>query len=268
MKARAITAGVYSALIIICALIGELAVTSFLLFLSVWASYEFAECHHSNKKPVNAFYTAILSLITFLVLVFLVGTEWQLPILFVLLLVFMCAQITAVRKHGTRVLSVPIFSQIYVVLPLVLFARLSIDLGVEWFILIYCGVVGADTMAYLTGRFFGKRKMWPTVSPAKTWEGFFGGILGSWLLIQLYLLLFNFIELTQIQIFWISLTLALSGSLGDFLQSAWKRNLDIKDSGKRLPGHGGILDRIDSILIAVPAIFVLLKVLLDVKITL
>jgi phosphatidate cytidylyltransferase len=110
-----------------------------------------------------------------------------------------------------------------------------------------------DTFAYLVGKQLGKHKLFPSVSPKKTIEGFVGGIvftsLASILLSKYY------IE-SNILYIWISIGLIVSifSTLGDLIQSKFKRVAGIKDSGKIMPGHGGILDRLDSIIFVIPFI--------------
>lgn len=110
-----------------------------------------------------------------------------------------------------------------------------------------------DTFAYLVGKNFGKNKLFPSVSPKKTIEGFIGGmiftILSSVLLAKFY------IE-SNILYIWIIIAIIVSifSTLGDLIQSKFKRVAGIKDSGKIMPGHGGILDRLDSIIFVIPFI--------------
>jgi phosphatidate cytidylyltransferase len=114
-----------------------------------------------------------------------------------------------------------------------------------------------DTFAYLTGLAFGKHTMAPRISPKKTWEGFIGSIVFTTIAGALA---FNFILSAQM---WIGalagLLVVISGTSGDLIESAIKRDLAIKDMGDLLPGHGGVLDRIDSILYAAPALWLALE---------
>lgn len=91
-----------------------------------------------------------------------------------------------------------------------------------------------DTFAYFTGMLFGKHKLAETISPKKTWEGFFGGLIFTVIVV------------------------VISGTLGDLIESKWKREAGVKDSGTIMPGHGGIFDRIDSIVLVAPVVFVYL----------
>ena len=116
-----------------------------------------------------------------------------------------------------------------------------------------------DTLAYVFGVSFGKHKLWPRVSPKKSWEGFFGGLIGTmaatWLLIYIpYFQNDTFIH----PYLWMgfAFVVIIAGTFGDFAESMVKRYANQKDSGNILPGHGGVLDRIDSMLFAVPAGFI------------
>jgi len=116
-----------------------------------------------------------------------------------------------------------------------------------------------DTMAYVFGSLFGKHKMWTTISPKKSWEGFFGGFFCSLALIWAfsdipYFQNNHFTNLLQ----WLgfAFVIVITGTLGDFAESYLKRLANLKDSGDIIPGHGGVLDRIDSMLFAVPAGFI------------
>jgi phosphatidate cytidylyltransferase len=113
-----------------------------------------------------------------------------------------------------------------------------------------------DTLAYVTGRLAGKHPLWPRVSPAKTWEGSLGGAFFTLALA----LVFSRIDARLSPVEWIlfALLVILFGSLGDFLESMLKRRAGVKDSGSMLPGHGGVLDRFDSFLLAMPVVTIFL----------
>lgn len=121
------------------------------------------------------------------------------------------------------------------------------------------GVMMNDIGAYFVGMLFGKHKMNPRISPKKTWEGFVGGIVISAICSIVFALVFALVSkpilprFTLNQFYWvvfISLVMPIAGDIGDFVFSAIKRNAGIKDFSNLLPGHGGVLDRIDSMLFA------------------
>lgn len=114
-----------------------------------------------------------------------------------------------------------------------------------------------DSMAYLIGSRLGKNKIYEKISPNKTWEGFLGGAVFALCAGFLCHLVFKQISLTD----WIviALIVIIFGTLGDLFESIIKRRLNVKDSGTMLPGHGGLLDRFDSLLFVIPVVFVWLS---------
>ncbi len=112
---------------------------------------------------------------------------------------------------------------------------------------------GNDTMAYFAGRFLGRHKLYPAVSPNKTWEGFAGGVVGAvgFLFVQRT---FFFPQLTVLDCFVLGVGGSILGPLGDLCESALKRAHGVKDSGRILPGHGGMLDRLDALIFNAPLV--------------
>lgn len=120
--------------------------------------------------------------------------------------------------------------------------------NLNYFIYLTLVVVITDTFAYFTGYFIGKNKLCPKISPKKTWEGFFGGLLfGTLAGVVIYNVLFDANTNILILIL-ITMILSVIGQIGDLVFSSIKRYYDIKDFGNIMPGHGGVLDRIDSLL--------------------
>ena len=123
--------------------------------------------------------------------------------------------------------------------------------GIKFVVYALIVVWMTDTGAYFVGRKIGKRKLWPDISPNKTIEGAIGGIISA----IIFACIFHyFVPIASSYLILIVVTLiaSIAGQLGDLVESAIKRHYDVKDSGKLLPGHGGILDRFDSLLFVLP----------------
>ncbi|CRY55431.1 MULTISPECIES: phosphatidate cytidylyltransferase [Yersinia] len=125
------------------------------------------------------------------------------------------------------------------------------NIGAWWLLYVMLLVWGADSGAYMFGKLFGKHKLAPKVSPGKTWEGLIGGLLTSALISWLFGR-YAPLDIIPEKLLICSVVAALASVLGDLTESMFKREAGIKDSGHLIPGHGGILDRIDSLTAAVP----------------
>lgn len=128
----------------------------------------------------------------------------------------------------------------------------DISLGCAFVWLAFIGTWASDTFAFFAGSLFGKTKLCPQISPGKTVEGFIGGILGTALSLIGLGILFNF---SLIHMGILGVLIALVATVGDLVESSFKRLTGIKDSGQILPGHGGVLDRFDSIMFTVPFVY-------------
>jgi phosphatidate cytidylyltransferase len=178
-------------------------------------------------------------------------------------LIFLIAVIELYRKKERPFgnIAFAIFGVVYISLPFAFLNYLAVynPLGIHlaynpwlvmgFFILIWTN----DTGAYLAGRAFGKNKLFERISPKKTWEGAIGGLL---LTLVAAFLLNKYSSLLNITHWMIIATIiVVFGNLGDLTESLFKRSVNIKDSGSILPGHGGLLDRFDAVLIAAPMVF-------------
>lgn len=126
--------------------------------------------------------------------------------------------------------------------------------GVQWLLVIMLIVMTNDSLAYYSGRALGKHRLYPLVSPNKSVEGALGGLLGSVLGTLLARATF-FPQLTLADALLTALVIGVLGQTGDLFESLLKRSFGVKDSGSIFPGHGGVLDRLDSIIFAAPATY-------------
>ncbi len=157
-----------------------------------------------------------------------------------------------------------VMGQIYVALPFGLMSLLYFDyaspqLLLAMFIMIWLN----DTGAYLVGCSIGRHRLFPRISPKKSWEGFFGGLaftIGSAFIFK-YAFAQYYPELSIYEMIGLAIVVTAFSTWGDLIESLIKRTLDIKDSGKMMPGHGGMLDRIDSLLLVTPAMLCYMLIL-------
>lgn len=190
----------------------------------------------------------------------------------VLCLLFVTRQTFSTSSSSIPKLSSTFFAGLYA--PLGMLSLMLIDdfgLQKEGFVLTISLVVmvwGADSFAYFGGRLFGKRPLAPTISPKKTWEGllfgYLGSVVGMLLVYELAPLLMDSfaMPLSILQMVSMAILAATFGPVGDLLESKIKRKANTKDSSDLIPGHGGFFDRFDALLLAAPACYVYLRILL------
>lgn len=179
-----------------------------------------------------------------------------------LLVLLMAVYVFSYPKYDTQQILAAFFGVFYVAVMLSFIYQTRMLPGgayVVW--LIFLCSWGCDTCAYCVGMLCGRHKMAPKLSPKKTWEGAAGGVLGSALLTLVYSLIFQgsmgstYRDVAMLCV--ICAVGAVISMVGDLAASAVKRNYDIKDYGKLIPGHGGILDRFDSVIFTAPVIYFL-----------
>lgn len=195
-------------------------------------------------------------------LVFIRRVEGPYISLEAVLLVFVlgCAAIgLATRRPLPEVLPAIAVSSaglIFVVFPFSYLVRLNeIDReGRQLVLFTLCLIWAGDMLAYFVGRFLGRLRMAPALSPQKTWEGAAGNVIGSLVAAMVFS---HWIEIDPAKLLIIAGVANIAGQAGDLIESAYKRGAAVKDSGTLLPGHGGMLDRIDSLILAAPAVWAL-----------
>lgn len=234
--------------------------------LSLIGIFELCRVYKIEKKaPAIAAY--IWTILYYLLLGFDLQ-KWVMPLLIVYLLVVLAIYVFAFPKFHDKETMAAFFAFYYVsvMLSYVYLLRNLPDGG--WFvILIFVCSWGNDTLAYCVGRLFGKHKMSPVLSPKKSVEGLFGGIIGAGLLGFIFGICFNHFhhEIPSFQ-WWMAAVGAigaLPAVIGDLAASAIKRNNEVKDYGKLIPGHGGVLDRFDSMIFTAPILFYLVSCVIE-----
>lgn len=207
-----------------------------------------------------------LGCIIFDVLLLMNKTEYHFLFMIVFLLALMVAYVISFPNYNSEQITMVFFGLFYVAIMLSFLYRIRIQEGGAYIVwLAFIGSWGSDTCAYLVGRTFGKHKIAPKLSPKKSVEGCIGGMLGAALIGFIYATIFK----EQLSMIWnpqllfavISGCSSVISQIGDMAASAIKRNKDIKDYGNLMPGHGGILDRFDSIIFTAPICYYLMQLL-------
>ena len=222
-------------------------------FAALIALHEFYVMARSLRPLVLAGYAGALAA---LLGAELGGPEWMLGgFMLTLLLAFLLYGIAETRQSATVTMSSTVLGVAWIALGLghLLLLRDFPEHGRLAVFTVLLAVFADDTAAYLIGRLLGRHKLAPSLSPGKTWEGFVAGTLAAIAVAFFALYEQNFLSIPESIA--LGAAVALAGAAGDLFESALKRDLQVKDSGQLLGGHGGMLDRIDSLLFASVAAF-------------
>ncbi|SEN25116.1 phosphatidate cytidylyltransferase [bacterium A37T11] len=264
MLTRAITGFFFVLVMLGAVLTGAYAFSGFFIVLGLLCTDEFYRLlgHDAGTRPHR--WLGLLAGLTFFgswAATFL----WQTPGFYLLLgvpvfsLIFI-TELYLKNRQPFMAIGYTFLGLVYAFLPFVFFFSLGFLTG-EYRYAVPLGFLimlwSNDTGAYLAGRSFGKHHLFERHSPKKTWEGFAGGVL---LAIVASLVLAHFFqEIASWQWLGCALIISVIGTFGDLTESMLKRSLNVKDSGSLLPGHGGLLDRFDGLLLAAPLVYVFLR---------
>ena len=263
---RILTAIVLIAAVVSLVLYGQLwMIATFAAIVAALAAYEYRVLAHEKDVYIPLWWLfAATALIFFFTLKL---PDFELPVL--TLVTFILLAWSGFRAPLNRVLldtGLGLFALIYVVYPLTLLPLIKAhEDGTGLLLFLFLCVWMGDIFALYIGKNFGKRKLAPRLSPNKTWEGSIASVFGSVLFGMSLYYLGGYLSTrgyTVLHIGWpawqlllLAILLNMAAQLGDLLESAIKRGAGVKDSGTLLPGHGGILDRIDAVLLAAPVLW-------------
>lgn len=270
---RAVTGVLFVIVLVGCILYSPLSFGILFTIISVLSVHEFAQLvSKSSEVSINKTITALGGAYLFLALMSFytqqsVGAQVFLPYLG-LLLYMMITELYLKKKNPTGNWAYSMLSQLYVALPFALLNVLAFQNSPETGSVTYNPILPlsifvfiwlSDTGAYCVGSLIGKHRLFERISPKKSWEGSIGGGIFSIASSLGFAHFFPFMPGWQ----WVGLAIVvvIFGTWGDLTESLMKRQLGIKDSGNILPGHGGMLDRFDSALMAIPAAVVYLYAL-------
>lgn len=230
-------------------------------FLSLVAMMEFMRMVKLHKTPLALpGYVAVALLY---VLLFTGRTEKIVPLGVFYLLILMAVYVIAFPKYRAEQLMYLFFGFFYTGLMIsYIYQVRELSGGAFSVWLIFIAAWGSDVCAYCAGMLIGKHKAFPVLSPKKTWEGCIGGVAGAAIIAVLYCLAMNHWFAQSFSVWQYALVGACGAvisQIGDLAASAMKRNNEIKDYGKLIPGHGGVLDRYDSVIFVAPIVYYLLQ---------
>lgn len=262
---RAISGAVYVALVLGSIFLGSWAfaiVMGFAMLVSLGEFYNISKALGVKPQQILGFITAIL--------IFLAGYAgsfglfggvvdrqlWYAVIPAVIAVFF--AELYRKQESPFTNIGYTILGLVYVAVPFALMNYVLQKGGQNIMFCFFILLWANDTFAFLFGIALGKHKLFPSISPKKSWEGYIGGIISVVLVAYLMHLLFADVELIHIVV--IGLIVAVTGVFGDLVESMLKRSAGVKDSGKIMPGHGGLLDRFDAVLLSLPLVFAYVQV--------
>lgn len=261
---RAITGIIFVAVLIGCIIGGPLSFGILFCLISALATVEFCQLMNQQEGvQVNRAICTLGSITLFLCFFFYginpAGTSIFIPYLAILIYLFI-SELYLKKRSPINNWAYAMFSQIYVALPFALLNVLAFQTAstesVSQYLFIFPLSIFIfnwmnDTGAYCTGMLFGKHPLFKRISPKKSWEGSIGGAI--FCIAAAFAIAHFFPILSTGAWVGLALTVVIFGTWGDLTESLMKRQLGIKDSGNILPGHGGILDRFDSAILAIPA---------------
>jgi phosphatidate cytidylyltransferase len=261
MKTRIISAIIFGAIFIPLVIIGKLPFVLLVYVLATVALYELL-------KMRNIQLVSIPGLISMLVLwIFLLprqlhnifGPMQYTKVEFALLAVLLLLTYTVVTKNRFTFddVSFSIMATLYIGMGFFYFIEIRETAGLMFIFYSLFIVWATDSGAYFIGRALGKNKLWPDISPNKTVEGFIGGIVCA-VIVAVFFAMFSLEAVSTIRLLIVTVFLSVFGQVGDLVESALKRHYNVKDSGNIMPGHGGILDRFDSLLFVWPVLYFIL----------
>lgn len=265
MKTRIISGAVLAAVCIGTILAGGPVLLLTLLFCSLTGMFELMTAGgviRKDRAVPAAAVTAWAGACAFYVVLFFPGGRFIEPAAAAVILAVMAAYVFSFPNTKADEAVWTVFSFIYAAYMLSFIYRIRTgENGIILVWLVFLSSWAADTCAYFTGVLLGKHKMTPRLSPKKTWEGAIGGVLGAGVCGVLFTLVFNGRQHIW-QYFVICSVGAVISIFGDLAASAIKRDRGIKDYGWLIPGHGGIMDRFDSVIFTAPVIYLLSLILL------
>jgi len=265
LATRSLTAVFFVIAMVGSALLGQTVFSVLLLIIAILSLNEFVSIISNDKVQPSLWPVLVVGGLTYGIfaahamgLIEAKGLLFVIPFIFILFIIELWRNKTnpfaniAISLAGITYISLPLGLLMYFFDPLVLSGPYHYGIVLGYLLILWLN----DTGAYFVGSLIGRHKLFERISPGKTWEGSAGGALFA--LLTAWGLSFVYHQLGMMQWLILSVIIVITGTLGDLVESMLKRSLGIKDSGNILPGHGGMLDRFDAVLLSAPFVFVYL----------
>ena len=264
MLQRVIT-GAIIAVVVLVILFSNVVVTgAFVALLALIAQYEFLKVVGIGENPVLLGTNLIFSIIFAVIVFFEKNAVLPAIAAFYVILLFAIMLFNHEKTEFNHV-SLCVFSLVYITASMLHIVTVrQLDMGNLYIFLIFIGAFATDTCAYFVGVLFGKHKLCPKVSPKKTIEGAVGGEVGTVVLMLAFGYVagkLNNLDVNYFNLAFLGILSGLFSQLGDLTASIIKRQYDVKDYGHILPGHGGVMDRLDSIILMAPLVYYFVTIL-------
>lgn len=264
LKTRIITGALYVIISLALVLINQYTLLAFCIISYVWLTIELKRIIQRTNIRISLIFPLMIGL--FALLIAFLNIYYNISFTLFLLMIIpiygiFIHELFILRENSLQSIAHTLFFLIYPLLPILLTIYLSsgsfygqsvnYSPGILVFTMVQIWIF--DSMAYIFGVSLGKHRLYEKVSPKKSWEGFIGGFVIT-LIIGILVGYYSSLIIVIDSIF-ISIIVSVFGTFGDLVESLFKRNINLKDSGNTLPGHGGLLDRLDSFIFVIPWIF-------------
>lgn len=254
MRQRILTAIIAFLIFIPFILYGKLPFVLFTIMLATIGFIELLKMSQTDQYKI----TNILSLIYIWITLFQAYVKAFIPTIYltiVLVMVLLTYTVFSKNRFTFHHAGTTLLATLYISMGFYFLITLRLT-GLQELMFVLVAIWATDIGAYFMGRSFGKRKLWPHISPNKTIEGAIGGLVSAVICAMIFQMLVP-LSIPFIMTMLMAAMIAVVGQIGDLVASAYKRYFAVKDSGKILPGHGGILDRLDSLLFVLPMLYLI-----------
>jgi len=263
---RTITGIIFLVVVVGAIAIGKISFSALFILIITGAMYEFYTLAEKKKFKPLKIYGIVIGLLVFAANYFFVNDLVSAKIFLAIIPVVISVFIIELYHKSEYVfvnIGFTLLGVLYIAVPLSFANYIVISDELEYSSQLLLGFFflmwAFDTLAYVFGVSFGKHRLFERVSPKKSWEGFIGGLLSS--IGVAYVISLFFTELSFLNWAVLSVIISVFGTYGDLVESAFKRNIEEKDSGSLLPGHGGILDRFDAVFFTLPLFYLYLQLI-------